>query len=227
MTSTTERLIINSPYEKPRLHLKYNREIRKFELVEGRRSAGYIVCRLLLGTKDDPGIFIPLEMVNRIRDSVDRWREAGYRWKDAEITGITRQLLEYWKDPQRETKLFFCQIEAMETLVWLVESPEIERQGIELTGDGSPFQRLCSKMATGSGKTIVMAMLNAWQIINKATYPNDPRFSNSIFVVAPGITVKNRLKVLYPSDPENYYQAFDLVPPDMFDKLRGGMVKVI
>jgi type III restriction enzyme len=227
MTSTTDRLIVNSPYENPRLHLRYNREIRKFELVEGRRSAGYIIASRASGTFDDPGVFIPLESVNRIRDRVDRWRQGGYRWKDADITSITRQLLEYWKDPQRETKLFFCQIEAIETLIWLTECPVNEREGIEFVGDGSPFQRLCSKMATGTGKTIVMAMLIAWQAINNETYPTDPRFSNNILVVAPGITVKNRLKVLYPSDPENYYQAFDVVPPDMFDKLRRSNVKVI
>jgi type III restriction enzyme len=227
MTSTTDRLIVNSPYEKPRLHLKYNREVRKFELVEGRRAAGYIVASEASGTFDDPGIFIPLEMVNRVRERVDKWREGGYKWRDIEISGISRQLLEYWKDPQRETKLFFCQIEAIETLIWLAESPESEREGIALGGDGSPFQRLCSKMATGSGKTIVMAMLIAWQVINNETYPKDPRFSSNILIVAPGITVKNRLKVLYPNDPENYYQAFDLVPPDMFDKLRRCNVKVV
>src|SRR2546422_9103546 len=123
MTSTTDRLIVNSPYENPRLHLRYNREIRKFELVEGRRSAGYIVASEASGTFDDPGVFIPLELVNRIRERIDSWREAGYRWGDNDITSITRQLLEYWKDSQRETKLFFCQIEAIETLIWLIESP--------------------------------------------------------------------------------------------------------
>src|SRR5439155_5226416 len=132
MTSTSNRLIINSPYEKPRQHLKYNREIRKFELVEGRRAAGYIVSSEASGTFDDPGVFIPLESVNLIRQRVDRWREEGYRWKDTEITGITRQLLEYWKDPQRETRLFFCQIEAIETLIWIVEAPDYEREGVEL-----------------------------------------------------------------------------------------------
>jgi type III restriction enzyme len=81
-------------------------------------------------------------------------------------------------------------------------------------------------MATGSGKTIVMAMLIAWQVINKVTYPKDPRFSKYVLVVAPGLTVKNRLKVLYPSDSTNYYQSFDLVPTDMFDKLRQVQIKV-
>ena len=103
-------------------------------------------------------------------------------------------------------KLFFCQIEAIETLIWLVEAPSSERQGLEIQGDGSSFQRLCSKMATGSGKTIVMAMLIAWQAINKATYPTDKRFSKNILVVAPGLTVKSRLKVLYPTGDQNYYK---------------------
>src|SRR3989304_6159437 len=82
-------------------------------------------------------------------------------------------------------------------------------------------------MATGSGKTIVMAMLVAWQAINKATYPKETKFSKNILVVAPGLTVKSRLKVLYPSDPQNYYQAFDIVPSDMFDKLRQANIKII
>ena len=75
-----------------------------------------------------------------------------------------------------------------------------------------PFRRYCSKMATGSGKTIVMAMLIAWQALNKATNPQDPRFSKNIFVVAPGLTVRDRLKVLMPSEPGNYYDKFNIVP---------------
>ncbi len=124
-------------------------------------------------------------------------------------------------------KLFFCQLEAIETLIWLVEAPESEKQGIKITGDGSPFQRLCSKMATGSGKTIVMAMLIAWQTINKVTYPKETKFSKNFLVIAPGLTVKSRLQVLYPSNEKNYYQEFDIVPSDMFDKLRQGTIKVI
>lgn len=223
MTNKTDHLIICSPYEKPTRHLKYIREERKFEIVEGRRPAGYIRASEESQGFDDPGEFIPLKEVNQIRERVDKWRDAGYPG----ITTITKELLEHWKNPDREQRLFFCQIEAIETLIWLVEAPPSERQGIEIQGDGSPFQRLCSKMATGSGKTIVMAMLIAWQAINKATYPKDTRFSKNILVVAPGLTVKSRLKVLYPSDPQNYYQAFDIVPSDMFDKLRQANIKVI
>lgn len=220
---TTEHLIINSPYEKPKQHLKYIREIRKFELVEGRRPAGYIVASEASASFDDPGHFIELDLVKKIRERVDGWREAGYPG----VTSITKELLGHWKNPEREMKLFFCQLEAIETLIWFIEAPDSERQGINIQGDGSSFQRLCSKMATGSGKTVVMAMLIAWQVINKVTYPKETKFSKNILVVSPGLTVKNRLKVLYQTDPKNYYQEFDIVPPDMFDRLRQGSVKVI
>jgi len=224
MSNTIDHLIINSPYEKPTQHLKYIREIRRFELVDGRRPAGYVVASEASASFDDPGHFIELPLVNKIRERVAKWREQDdYRG----TTTVTRALLEHWRNPDREKKLFFCQIEAIETLIWLVEAPESEKLGIEITGDGSPFQRLCSKMATGSGKTIVMAMLVAWQILNKVTYPKETKFSKSVFVVAPGLTVKNRLKVLYPTDAQNYYQEFDLVPLDMFDKLRKGIVKIV
>ena len=220
---TTEHLIINSPYEKPKQHLKYIREIRKFELVEGRRPAGYIVASEASASFDDPGHFIELDLVKKIRERVDRWREAGYPG----VTSITKELLEHWKNPQREMKLFFCQLEAIETLIWFIEAPDSEKQGINIQGDGGPFQRLCSKMATGSGKTVVMVMLIAWQIINKVTYPKETKFSKNILVVSPGLTVKKRLQVLYQADLNNYYQEFDIVPSDMFDRLRQGMVKVI
>ncbi len=223
MTDTTDRLIICSPYEMPQKHLSYNREIRKFELVEGRRRAGYIVATEDSRAFDDPGHFIPLEEVNKIRERVDKWRDASYPG----ITTVTKELLEHWINPEREPRLFFCQIEAIETLIWLLEAPEKERQGIAIKGDGSAFQRVCSKMATGSGKTIVMAMLIAWQAINKVTYPKDGRFSKNFLVVSPGLTVKNRLQVLYSTNEQDYYHAFDIVPSDMFDKLRQANIKVI
>lgn len=207
----------------PEQHLKYIREIRRFELIDGRRPAGYVVASEASESFDDPGIVIELPLVNQIRERVDKWRDAGYPG----ITSITKELLEHWKAPDREMKLFFCQLEAIETLIWFVEAPESEKQGIEITGDGSPFQRLCSKMATGSGKTIVMAMLIAWQMINKVTYPKETKFSKNVLVIAPGLTVKSRLQVLYPSNEKNYYQEFDIVPSDMFDKLRRGAIKVI
>ncbi|MCI2412566.1 MAG: DEAD/DEAH box helicase family protein [Cuniculiplasma sp.] len=110
-----------------------------------------------------------------------------------------------------------------------MEAPDTEKQGIKLEGDGGNIERLCSKMATGTGKTVVMAMLIAWQIINKMTYRQDTRFSKDILVVSPGLTVRNRLQVLSPtaSEGSNYYIEFDLIPSGMYDKLRGGHVKII
>ena len=222
--TTTSQLIINSPYEMPTKHLKYIREIRKFEIVEGRRPAGYIIASESSKSFDDPGIPVELPLVNQIRQRVDAWRASGYPG----ISSITKKLLEHWKNnEERERKFFFCQIEAVETLIWLVEAPETDRQGIEIPNDGGELQRVCSKMATGSGKTIVMAMLIAWQVLNKVAYPKDTRFSKSVLVVAPGLTVKSRLQVLDPSNENNYYQLFDIVPSTHFDQLRQGKVKIL
>ena len=220
-----QHLIINSPYEKPEKHLKYNRNERKFELVEGRRPAGYTKASEHSEKFDDPGFFVELPEVNKIRERVDKWREFGYPG----VTKVTKELLDYWKKPDRERKLFFCQLEAIETLIWFIEAPETEKQGIKLKGDDGNIDRLCSKMATGTGKTVVMAMLIAWQVINKITYRQDTRFSKDILIVSPGLTVRNRLQVLNPValEDKNYYLEFDLIPYGMYDKLRSGRVKII
>jgi type III restriction enzyme len=147
----------------------------------------------------------------------------------AGVTGITRKLLEHWNDEsvrRPDRRLFFCQKEAMETLIWLAEAPAAEKQGIVIPSDGGAFQRLCSKMATGSGKTIAMAMLIAWQVLNKATYSQDKRFSRNIFIVAPGLTVKNRLQVLLPSGSANFYDEFSVIPPGLNDKLRQARILI-
>lgn len=224
MQDTIDQLIINSPYAEPSQHWSYDREVRKFERRDGRRPAGYVVATPGSKAFDDPGVFHELPLVNQIRPRVKAWREAGYRG----VTGITTRLLDYWNDPEErgDHRFFFCQIEAIETLVWLCEAPVADRQGIGVPGDGGEFTRLCSKMATGSGKTVVMAMLIAWQILNKATYPNDRRFSKNVFVVAPGLTVKSRLQVLIPSSAGNFYEEFHIVPPGLEDKLRQGLVRV-
>ncbi len=222
---SVQHLIINTPYDKPTKHLKYSREERKFSLVEGRRPAGYTIASEHSEKFDDPGFFVELPEVNKVRERVDKWRESGYPG----VTKVTKELLEYWKKRDRDKKLFFCQLEAIETLIWFIEAPDTEKQGVKLEGDGGNIERLCSKMATGTGKTVVMAMLIAWQIINKMTYRQDTRFSKDILVVSPGLTVRNRLQVLNPSASEenNYYVEFDLIPSGMFDKLRGGRVKII
>ncbi len=157
-TASITQLIINSPYEEPAEHWKYDPQSRTFSLEKGRRPAGYVSATPGAGSFDDPGIFVPLPLVNQIRPRVKAWRESGY----AGASGVTLALLKHWHDPEqrdRNRRLFFCQLEALETLICLTEAPEAQRQGIEIPSDGGPFARLCSKMATGSGKTIAMAML--------------------------------------------------------------------
>jgi len=224
MKTTIDQLIINSPYEEPKHYWSYDRETRSFSLKEGRRPAGYVIASESSRAFDDPGISIEIPAVNKIRPRIKAWREAGY----AGVTGITKRLLEHWNNPEEREfrRFFFCQLEAIETIIWLNEAPDSEKVGIEIPSDGGEFRRLCSKMATGTGKTILMAMLIAWQVLNKVTYPQDTRFSKNTFVVAPGLTVKSRLQVLLPSGKNNYYEEFNIVPSALLDKLRQGKVLI-
>jgi type III restriction enzyme len=223
-TGEIDQLIINSPFEEPKLYWDYNFKAKKFDKKDGRRRAGYLVASEHSKSFDDAGHFIEIPLVNKIRPRIKAWRESGYPG----ATGITRRLLEYWYNPEEREhrRFFFCQLEAIETLIWLVEAPESQRVGIDIPNDGSLFPRICCKMATGSGKTIVMSMLIAWQILNKVTYPQDARFSKNVFVIAPGLTIRSRLQVLIPSSIDNYYQEFSIIPQGLDDKLRQGRVLV-
>src|SRR4030042_1502957 len=116
--TSIDHLIINSPFEEPNSHWHYERQGRTFDQRDGRRPAGYVVATPDSKSFDDPGIFIDLPLVNQIRSRVKTWRKNGYRG----VTGITKRLLEHWFDrEQRQYPLFFCQLEAIETLIWLIE----------------------------------------------------------------------------------------------------------
>ena len=201
-------LIISSPFERPTHHWQRAKDSNsKLTLFEGRRSAGYEI----FDTRNNTLRSVNLELVNRIRERVDAWRSADYPG----ITAITRQLLAHWQDPQanRDYAFYFCQMEAIETLIWSVEAAPEFKQGIAVPGDGGAWERLCNKMATGSGKTAVMAMIITWQVLNALTYPKRNKdFSRAVFIVAPGLTVKERLQVLLPGHLENYYDLFSLCP---------------
>lgn len=218
MMSTIPTLIINNPYHVPTHYWQYDREKRVFDKIEGRRPAGYLIATEGSKTYDDPGIFCEIPLVNKIRKRVDAWRENNYPG----TTGITRKLLDHWHNNEirEDKKFFFCQMEAIETIIWLTESSQSERQGIDIPSDGGEFLRKCCKMATGTGKTIVMGMLIAWQALNKIAYPKDTRFTKNILVIAPGLTVKRRLEVLRPSDTNNIYDEFNIIPSSFYDKLR-------
>ena len=231
MPASIDTLIINPPYAEPREYWQYVSETRSFERRAGRRPAGYVVAAPDSRKLDDPGVFYEIELVNRIRPRVEEWR-AGNAQEGIPpytgVTGITKRLLEHWNDAEARAsrRFFFCQLEAIETLIWLAEAPAEKKVGIDIPSDGGAFRRLCSKMATGTGKTIVMSMLIAWQVINKVTYPNNPLFAKNILAIAPGLTVKSRLQVLIPSSEGNYYDEFNIVPQGLRDKLRQGKVIV-
>lgn len=199
-------LIINSPYECPTHYWTPKRGGGGLDLIATRRPAGYEI----FDTRHNTHRTEPLDLVNRIRERVDQWRSDDY----AGITSITRNLLAHWNDKSaRMLPFYFCQLEAIETLIWWTEAPDSYKQGIHLPNDGGEWRRLCSKMATGSGKTTVMAMIITWQVLNALAYPKRNKdFSIAIFIVAPGLTVKERLQVLLPSGTNNYYDEFGLCP---------------
>src|SRR5437588_5542762 len=163
-TATIDQLIICSPYEEPVEHWKYDRETRRFSREPGRRPAGYVRASEASKSFDDPGEFVELPLVNQIRPRVKAWRDADYPG----ATGITKRLLKHWRDiEQREgsRRFFFCQLEAIETLMWLAEAPEAERVGIKIPSDGGEFMRLCLKMVIGCGENILMSMFMAWSAV--------------------------------------------------------------
>ncbi|MGB2987445.1 MAG: hypothetical protein WBE26_16395 [Phycisphaerae bacterium] len=134
-----DQLIINSPYEEPTTYWSYDREVRMFERKDGRRPAGYVVATPGSKAFDDPGVFVELPLVNQIRPRVQAWREAGYMG----VTGITKRLLEHWRDPEerKDRRFFFCQLESIETLIWLTEASPAERQGFAILSSFDPFYR--------------------------------------------------------------------------------------
>ena len=206
MTSP-KSLIINSPYEPPARHWQQGTGT-VLNLVEGRRPAAYEV----FDTRNNTKRVEELQLVNRIRERVQAWREADYPG----VTQVTRGLLEHWQDRGARTlPFYFCQIEAIETLIWWVEATAEYKQGVFLEGDGGPWERVCNKMATGSGKTTVMAMIITWQVLNALAYPKRNKdFSRAVFIVAPGLTVRERLQVLLPGNPANVYDEFGLCPSE-------------
>jgi len=199
-------LILNSPYTAPTRHWTPSNGGALFDTA-GRRPASYEIFDIRNNTRRSEA----LDKVNEIRQRVDAWRAAGYPG----ATAVSRRLLEHWHDTTaRVHPFYFCQLEAIETLIWWVEASAEFRQGIFLSGDGGPWERVCSKMATGTGKTLVMGMIVVWQVANALAYPKRKDFSRALFVVAPGLTVKERLRVLYPGETDNVYDEFGLCPSE-------------
>ena len=209
-----KNFIVNGPYEEPRFHWKHADGGRDHRLEPGRRDSAFTARRMVgFGRRRRPGapLETPLELVNEIRALLRDWRAGGY----AGATHVSRNLLSHWGDRGgADRRLFFCQLEAAEAMIWLAETEAGGDFMRKIPGDGGPFPRLCVKLATGAGKTVVMAMLAVWQALNRFSSPRDGRYSSDILVVTPGLTVKRRLSVLKPGARGNYYDEseFDLVP---------------
>jgi type III restriction enzyme len=218
--------ILNSPYEEPSRWWSIE-EGRSPGLRDGRRSAGYFYRdpkEPLPEQGSTRGVWEELELVNLIRERLGSWREQGY-------PGATRtslELLRYWRREGRQHRLFFAQLEAAETIVFLTEARSDLLQGVDVPPeDGGDFRRYAAKMATGAGKTTVMAMLVAWSILNKVSSRGDARFSDVVLAVCPNVTIRNRLRELDPNEDEaSIYRTRDLVPPHLMPQLRKGRVLV-
>src|SRR5271157_5962981 len=223
-----ENPVINSPFIEPVQHFRTLADgTVTGEIEPRRRPSEFFVpvarpkrisaAQLTMDGFGGPKKQQPSEIVNEIRQAVGRWRIQGY----PHTTSITRELLAYWRGEDRERRLFFCQLEAAETAIYLMEAAErmgdtkalnvIRAENTRLNGG---LSRLAFKMATGSGKTVVMAMLIAWQTLNKLANPQDARFTDTFLIVTPGITIRDRLRVLLPNDADNYFRKLDLLPPD-------------
>jgi type III restriction enzyme len=195
-----ENPVLNSPYIEPQKHFKFSDEGITNEIVDSRRISSYFIPiakpkaktrgkQLALDTGWTQDRIEENKFINRIRERVAVWRQGGY----VGITKTTRQLLEYWARPDRERKLFFCQLEALETAIYLGEVANkfgdnwMENSIREWNENNNPgLYRIAFKMATGTGKTVVMAMLIAWQVLNKIADPQNAKFADTFLVVTPG-----------------------------------------
>jgi len=196
-----------------------------------------------------------LLLVPKIRAAVDAWRAGGYKG----ASDVTQRLFEYWFDEDHEVagfgtpfRYYFCQREAIETLVWLVEIvgqcdtqkliqahatifekdlftknitfqttmdgrrqlrryvPELDAEGVQ---DLPPqdLRRFAFKMATGSGKTWVMAMAIVWARFHKQRVAGS-ELSTNFLVVAPNVIVYQRLERDFAAN--RVFYELPLIPPE-------------
>ena len=239
--------IINSPYESPTRHWELDGEGQPtHRLIDRRRRAEFVTPIPKARKRKTPGAqdalefgdrtgvstkaqeYDPTPIINELRGHVDRWRTLPNP-DDWQVTPETARLLRHWRHHRfGGIRPFFCQIEAVETLIWLTEvAPRRGRRGktfldhLEAANAGANpgLARLALKLATGAGKTTVMAMIIAWQTVNAVRRPGSRRFSRGFLVVTPGLTIRDRLRVLHPNDPDSYYRGRELVPADMLADL--------
>ncbi|MGX9937789.1 BPTD_3080 family restriction endonuclease [Advenella kashmirensis] len=236
--------ILNSPYGYPSRHWELDDKGQPTqEIVESRRASSFIspipkprrrggeqgslALDEVDNLADDGQRYRHSELINAVRREVDAWRCLPQsQWR---VTPETARLLLHWRSHKfAGVRPFFCQVEAAETAVWLTEvAPQLGKNGERFlehlkksSNDANPdLMRLALKLATGAGKTTVMAMLIAWQTVNAVRHPQSKKFTRGFLLVAPGLTIKDRLRVLLPNDPDSYYSSREIVPRDMLADL--------
>ena len=247
-----ERPILNSPYERPSRHWELDETGQPTQkTIDSRRQAEFITPipkpRKRKGAGQQALVFDEraqklgadgqqydlTAIINGVRQQVDRWRDLPEaQWQ---VTPETARLLRHWRHHHFSgIRPFFCQVEAAETAIWLTEVAPRTRAGRDFldhlanaNDEANPdLPRLALKLATGAGKTTVMAMLIAWQTINAVRRPQSSRFTRGFLVVTPGITIKDRLRVLQPNDPDSYYQGRELLPSDMLSDLEKARIVI-
>ena len=248
-----EHPILNSPYAYPARHWELDHEGQPTQqVIESRRTAQFItpipkprkrkggaaqqqmVFDEGAGVSSERQQYDPTPVINELRHRVNQWRDI----KNSSSWGVTPEtarLLEHWRHhPFAGIRPFFCQIEAIETLIWMTEVAPTNKEGKRFlehlaaaNNDANPeLMRLALKLATGAGKTTVMAMIIAWQTINAVRRPQSNRFTRGFLVVTPGITIKDRLRVLQANDPDSYYASRELVPSDMLDDINRAKIVI-
>ena len=239
--------ILDSPYEYPARHwdmdennqptAKVNEFRRpsslKSPIAAARRHGGMTQADLFAENEDGVD-YGTNDLINSIRKEVDAWRRLPHeRWN---VTAETARLLRHWRNKENfpDVRPFFCQVEAVETLIWLTEVAPSSAVGkkflakIALANDDADknLYRIALKLATGAGKTTVMAMIIAWQTVNAARHGISAKFTNGFLITTPGITIKDRLRVLLPNDDESYYQHRNLVPKDMLPLIESARIVI-
>ncbi len=247
-----EQPILNSPYECPLRHWELDEHGQPTQqIIEERRRAEFITPipkpkkrkaskQKELGFHEVAELsteeqrYDPTSIINEVRDEVDRWRSLTNP-SDWQVTPETSRLLQHWRHHDfAGVRPFFCQVEAVETAIWLTEVAPNAKAGKRLrehlasaNQDANPeLSRLALKLATGAGKTTVMAMLIAWQTVNAVRRPGSKKFTRGFLIVAPGLTIKDRLRVLQPNDPDSYYASRELVPGDMLEDLNRAKIVI-
>ena len=246
-----EQPVLNSPYEYPTQHWELDDQGQPTQrIINSRRRVAFITPipkprkrkqQLELALGEGRGLsttqqqYDPTSTINALRRQVDQWRSLPNpaNWR---VTPETARLLQHWRQHKfNDIRPFFCQIEAVETAIWLTEvAPSAGKAGRDFlehltnaNNDANPdLMRLALKLATGAGKTTVMAMLIAWQTINAVRRPTSSRFSRGFLVVTPGLTIRDRLRVLQPNDPDSYYASRELVPHDMLGDLERAKIVI-